>query len=253
MKIQTGPIRQEAVNGYIHSVETLGTVDGPGVRYVIFTQGCPMRCLYCHNPDTFRMKQGRQVSSNELLADIRKSANFLRRARGGVTISGGEPLFQTKFVTALLRGWKAMKLHTVIDTTGFPGNRTPDSLLADVDLVLLDIKSFDPITHSRVTGVEVQPTLDFARRLSALGKPMWIRFVLVPGLTDAPENIEGMADFIATLETVERVEVLPFHKMGEFKWQELGLQYELANTPSPSPEAVQQAKQIFSSRGLRVV
>ena len=219
MKIQTGPIRQEAVNGYIHSVETLGTVDGPGVRYVIFTQGCPMRCLYCHNPDTFRMKQGRQVSSNELLADIRKSANFLRRARGGVTISGGEPLFQTKFVTALLRGCKAMKLHTVIDTTGFPGNRTPDSLLADVDLVLLDIKSFDPITHSRVTGVEVQPTLDFARRLSAMGKPMWIRFVLVPGLTDAPENIEGMADFIATLETVERVEVLPFHKMGEFKWQ----------------------------------
>ena len=253
MKIQTGPIRQEAVNGYIHSVETLGTVDGPGVRYVNFTQGCPMRCLYCHNPDTFRMKQGRQVSSNDLLADIRKSANFLRRARGGVTISGGEPLFQTKFVTALLRGCKAMKLHTVIDTTGFPGNRTPDSLLADVDLVLLDIKSFDPITHSRVTGVEVQPTLDFARRLSALGKPMWIRFVLVPGLTDAPENIEGMADFIATLETVERVEVLPFHKMGEFKWQELGLQYELASTPSPSPEAVQQAKQVFSSRGLQVV
>ncbi len=146
-----------------------------------------------------------------------------------------------------------MKLHTVIDTTGFPGNRTPDSLLADVDLVLLDIKSFDPITHSRVTGVEVQPTLDFARRLSAMGKPMWIRFVLVPGLTDAPENIEGMADFIATLDTVERVEVLPFHKMGEFKWQELGLQYELTNTPSPSPEAVQQAKQVFSSRGLRVV
>ena len=245
MKIQTGPIRQEAVNGYIHSVETLGTVDGPGVRYVIFTQGCPMRCLYCHNPDTFRMKQGRQVSSNDLLADIRKSANFLRRARGGVTISGGEPLFQTKFVTALLRGCKAMKLHTVIDTTGFPGNRTPDSLLADVDLVLLDIKSFDPITHSRVTGVEVQPTLDFARRLSALGKPMWIRFVLVPGLTDAPENIEGMADFIATLDTVERVEVLPFHKMGEFKWQELGLQYELTNTPSPSPEDFEIGIELF--------
>ena len=253
MKIQTGPIRQEAVNGYIHSVETLGTVDGPGVRYVIFTQGCPMRCLYCHNPDTFRMKQGRQVSSNDLLADIRKSANFLRRARGGVTISGGEPLFQTKFVTALLRGCKAMKLHTVIDTTGFPGNRTPDSLLADVDLVLLDIKSFDPITHSRVTGVEVQPTLDFARRLSALGKPMWIRFVLVPGLTDAPENIEGMADFIATLDTVERVEVLPFHKMGEFKWQEMRMPYQLAATESPSAESLERVRHAFSSRGVTVV
>ena len=253
MNIQIGPNRLEAVNGYIHSVETLGTVDGPGVRYVIFTQGCPMRCLYCHNPDTFRMKQGRQVSSSELLADIRKAANFLRRARGGVTISGGEPLFQTKFLTALLRGCKAMKLHTAIDTTGFPGKRTPDSLLADVDLVLLDIKSFDPLTHSRVTGVDVQPTLDFAHRLSDMGKPMWIRFVLVPGLTDAPENIEGMADFVATLDTVERVEILPFHKLGEYKWQELGLPYVLADTPSPTAEAVRQAQRAFSSRGLKVV
>ena len=253
MKIQSKPRWPDAVEGCIHSIESLGTVDGPGVRYVIFTQGCPMRCLYCHNPDTFQPKQGRLVSSTELLDDIYSNADFLRRARGGVTLSGGEPLLQPDFTAALLRGCKQMKLHTAIDTTGFLGERISDTLLADVDLVLLDIKSFDPATYHRVTGVDVQPTLDFARRLSAMGKPMWVRFVLVPGLTDAPDNIEALAGFVETLDTVERVEVMPFHKMGEFKWQELGLDYHLRNTESPSPEAIRNVKQVFTGKGLTVV
>ncbi len=253
MKIQSRPPQWETVNGFIHSIETLGTVDGPGVRYIIFTQGCPMRCLYCHNPDTFRLKQGKLVSSADLLNDIHKAAPFLKRARGGVTISGGEPLFQPKFVGALLRGCKTMKLHTALDTTGYLGARTSDTLLDNVDLVLLDIKSHDPETHRRITGVDVQPTLDFARRLSTMGKAMWIRFVQVPGLSDAPENIAGLADFVATLDTVERVEIIPFHKMGEFKWQELDLPYQLHDTPSPSAASLQQTRQIFTSRGLTVV
>lgn len=253
MKIQSRPRQTKSVDGYIHSVETLGTVDGPGIRYVIFMQGCPLHCLYCHNPDSFKLKKGRHIASAVLLDQIERSADFLKRAKGGVTLSGGEPLVQPQFMASIFRGCKEMKLHTALDTTGHLGAKVTDAMLADIDLVLLDIKSFDPATYRRVTGVELQPTLDFAKRLDQMGKKMWIRFVLVPGLTDDPANVDGLADFVASLKMVERVEVAPFHKMGEFKWNELRLPYELADTQPPTREAVLQVHQVFSSRGLTVV
>lgn len=253
MRIQSRSRWTESVNGFIHSVETLGTVDGPGVRYVIFTQGCPLRCLYCHNPDSFRMRHGRRVGSADLLTQIQGTANFLRRARGGVTLSGGEPLAQPKFAASIFRGCKEMNLHTALDTTGYLGSKATDEMLADIDLVLLDIKSFDPEIYRRLTGVELQPTLDFAQRLERLGRKMWIRFVLVPGLTDDPANVEGLADFVASLKMVERVEVIPFHKMGEFKWEALGLKYQLGGTQPPTPESIVDVQRVFSSRGLEVV
>lgn len=253
MKIQSRPRQTASVDGYIHSVETLGTVDGPGIRYVIFMQGCPLHCLYCHNPDSFKLKKGRHIASSILLDQIERSADFLRRAKGGVTLSGGEPLVQPQFMASIFRGCKEMNLHTALDTTGHLGAKVTDAMLADIDLVLLDIKSFNPEIYRRVTGVELQPTLDFARRLDQMGKKMWIRFVLVPGLTDDPANVDGLADFVASLKMVERVEVAPFHKMGEFKWEELGLSYELADTEPPTREAVEQVHQVFWSRGLTVV
>ena len=238
MRIRTGPRKTKSVDGYIHSVETLGTVDGPGVRFVIFTQGCPHRCLYCHNPDSWQLKAGQLVTSGNLLDQIENASTFLRRANGGVTLSGGEPLVQPKFIASILRGCKEMNLHTAIDTTGYLGNKLTDAMLADIDLVLLDIKSFNPETYRRVCGVDIKPTLDFAQRLEHMGRKMWIRFVLVPGLTDAPENVEGLADYVASLKMVERVEVAPFHKMVEFKWQQLRMNYELSDTQSPTPESV---------------
>ena len=253
MRIRTGPRKTKSVDGYIHSVETLGTVDGPGVRFVIFTQGCPHRCLYCHNPDSWQLKAGQLVTSGNLLDQIENASTFLRRANGGVTLSGGEPLVQPKFIASILRGCKEMNLHTAIDTTGYLGNKLTDAMLADIDLVLLDIKSFNPETYRRVCGVDIKPTLDFAQRLEHIGRKMWIRFVLVPGLTDAPENVEGLADYVASLKMVERVEVAPFHKMGEFKWQQLRMNYELSDTQSPTPESIKHVHHAFSSRGLTVV
>jgi pyruvate formate lyase activating enzyme len=253
MKIRTGPRKTESVNGYIHSIETLGTVDGPGVRFVVFTQGCPHRCLYCHNPDTWRLKGGKLVASGDVLDQIENASRFLRRAKGGVTISGGEPLVQPKFIASIFRGSKELNLHTALDTTGFLGNKLSDTVLGDIDLVLLDIKSYDPETYRRVCGVDLQPTLDFARRLESMGRTMWIRFVLVPGLTDDPANVNGLADFVASLKMVERVEVAPFHKMGEFKWKELRMPYQLADTLSPTAEAIKEVHRAFSSRGLTVV
>ena len=253
MRIRTGPRKTESVDGYIHSVETLGTVDGPGVRFVIFSQGCPHRCLYCHNPDTWRLKGGRLIASADLLDQIENTSGFLKRAGGGVTISGGEPLVQPKFVASILAGCKEMKLHTALDTTGYLGGKASDAMLADIDLVLLDIKSYAPDTYRRVCGVDLQPTLDFARRLESMGRKMWIRFVLVPGLTDAQSNVEGLADFVASLTMVERVEVMPFHKMGEFKWKELRMPYELSDTEAPTAESVKRVRHAFSSRGMTVV
>ena len=253
MRIRTGPRKTESVDGYIHSVETLGTVDGPGVRFVIFTQGCPHRCLYCHNPDTWRLKGGRLIASGDLLDQIEATSGFLKRAGGGVTVSGGEPLAQPKFVASIFAGCKEMRLHTALDTTGYLGRKLSDAMLANIDLVLLDIKSYDPETYRRVCGVDLQPTLDFARRLESMGRKMWIRFVLVPGLTDVPAHVEGLADFVASLKMVERVEVAAFHKMGEFKWKELRLPYELVETEPPTAESLAWVRNAFSSRGLTVV
>jgi len=245
--------QQEDVTGYIHSYETGGTLDGPGIRFVAFLTGCQLRCLYCHNPDTWRLKHGRHVTVDEVMTEIEPYAKFLIDYRGGVTLSGGEVLVQDRFVANLLRRCKDRGLHTALDTNGYLGAKVTPAMMADVDLWLLDIKSFDPETHRRVTGVDNAPILEFARRLSDEGRAMWIRFVLVPGLTDAVDDIEDLAEFVATLKGVERVEVLPFHKMGEFKWAELGLEYKLTDTPPPGPELLDRAYHQFAARGLRVV
>jgi pyruvate formate lyase activating enzyme len=238
--------------GHLHSFQTGSAVDGPGLRFVAWTTGCSMRCLYCHNPDTWRVKHGRRVTLDEMMAEIGKYERVLKMTGGGVTISGGEPLAQAPFVTRLLRACKVRGLHTVLDTNGALGDRIGDDALADVDLVLLDIKSFDATTHQKVTGTPVDPVLRFARRLSDLGKPAWIRFVLVPGLTDDPGNVEGLARFVSTLDNVERVEVLPFHQLGREKWRRLGLDYALADTEPPDDALLARVQGRLAAHGLPV-
>lgn len=236
--------------GRIHSIETCGTVDGPGIRFVIFTQGCPLRCLYCHNPDCREPQHGREVTVEDSIAEIQKYKSYLRG--GGVTVSGGEPLMQPEFVAELLRRCHEIGLHTALDTSGYVLLAAAKPVLEHTDLVLLDIKSYDRDLYRRVTSVALEPTLNFARYLAEIGKPTWIRFVLVPGLTDLEKNVTGLAQFVSTLPNVERLEVLPFHKMGEYKWKQLGLPYTLKNTQPPTPEQIQKVIQIFRNWGLNV-
>ena len=239
-----------SISGRIHSVETCGTVDGPGIRFVVFMQGCPLRCLYCHNPDCRQLDEGKPVTVDQLMQEIKSYKSYLRK--GGVTVSGGEPLMQPDFVEELLRRCQQEGIHTALDTSGYV-LATSKSVLKYADLVLLDIKSFDPQIYTNVTSISIVPTLNFARYLNEIHKPTWIRFVLVPGLTDAPHNIESLADFIATLSNVEKVEVLPFHKMGEYKWEQLRYPYQLQETQPPTPELIEQTLTIFRNRGIVVV
>jgi pyruvate formate lyase activating enzyme len=250
--LEDGRVGSEKIVGYVHSFETGGTVDGPGIRFVLFTTGCPLRCLYCHNPDTWKLKNGKRMTVDEVMAEIGKYVRFLTICGGGVTISGGEPALQHEFVAEILRRCKALNLHTALDTSGLLGDQISDAMLEEIDLILLDIKSWDPELYQRLTRQPVEPTLRFARRLSDMEKPMWIRFVLVPGLTDGLENVEGVADFVAGLSSVERVEVLPFHQMGISKWEALGINYELGDTEPPSQELLERVQDQFRDRMLEV-
>ncbi|WP_232474843.1 pyruvate formate-lyase-activating protein [Neoroseomonas rubea] len=238
-------------HGWVHSYETGSTVDGPGVRVMLFMSGCFLRCQYCHNPDTWHLKDGTVVELSHGIRRLRDFAPALRAMGGGLTISGGEPLVQLGFTRGMFAAAKQLGLHTALDTSGFLGHRADDDYLQHVDLVLLDIKSGDPDTYRRVTGAELAPTLRFAERLNAMGKAVWVRFVLVPGLTDAPDNIRKVAEFVAPMKNVEWVEVLPFHQMGAFKWKALGLDYRLADTPTPTEAQVQAALEIFRAAGCR--
>ena len=241
----------EATHGWVHSYETGSTVDGPGVRLMLFMSGCFLRCQFCHNPDTWHLKDGTRIDLAHAMRRLGDFAPALRAMGGGLTISGGEPLVQLGFTRGVYAAAKEMGLHTALDTSGFLGHRADDDYLKNVDLVLLDIKSGDPDTYRRVTGVELKPTLRFAERLAAMGKPVWVRFVLVPGLTDDPENIAKVARFVAPMKNVEWVEVLPFHQMGAFKWKTLGLDYKLADTPIPTEQQVHTALEIFRAAGCR--
>ncbi|WP_309382443.1 pyruvate formate-lyase-activating protein [Cerasicoccus frondis] len=243
-----GAVPGPDTEGVVETIETCGAVDGPGLRYVVFTRGCPLRCQYCHNPETQGKPKGDITTAEKVLADVKRYKAFIKR--GGLTISGGEPLMQADFVHAIFKGAKEAGIHTALDTSGFLGARASDELLKHVDLVLLDIKSGLSSTYKNVTGVQLSPTLDFAQRLDALGKSMWIRFVLVPGLTDSERNIEAVAKFVATLKHVDRVEILPFHKMGEHKYEHTGLTYNLSNTPTPTREQVETARAIFARHGV---
>ncbi len=242
-----------SVFGYIHSIETCGTVDGPGIRFIIFTSGCPLRCLYCSNPDCRYLENGKKVSVDELIEEIQKYKSYMNSSGGGVTISGGEALFQPHFVTEIFKRCRALGIHTALDTSGYCELKVAKPVLEFTDLVLLDIKSFDPATYRKITSVELEPTLILARYLSEINKPTWIRFVLVPGLSSYPHNVEGLADFVASLKNIEKLEVLPFHKMGEYKWENLGYDYQLKDTESPTPELIQQTLEIFRSRGIKAV
>lgn len=237
--------------GYVHSFETGAAVDGPGMRFVLFMSGCQFRCLYCHNPDTWKLHNGTPMTLDEVIAEIGRYANFLRLT-GGVTISGGEPLMQAEFVGEVFRRCKTeLKLHTALDTQGYLAGNVDDAWFDNVDLVLLDIKSIDPDVYLRLTGKELQPTLDFAHRLSRLQKKMWIRYVLVPGWTDKMEHVHKLAEFITPLKAgIERVEVLPFHKLGESKWQDLGLDYQLTDTLPPSIELTEAVRDVFRAKGF---
>ncbi len=240
--------------GYFHSYEIVGAVNGPGVRFTLFLSGCPLRCQYCENADTWTMGNGRRVTMGRMVDEIAKYARFITIAHGGITVSGGEPMLQIRFLEALLRRCKEdLGLHTAVDTSGFLGDRASEKFLDLVDLFLLDIKSGDPDTYRLVTSAELAPTLRFARRLSDRGNRMWVRFVLVPGLTDAPDNVEAVAAFAATLNGVERVEVLPFHQLGANKWAELNLPYQLADVAPPSQELIERVENQFRSHGLPVL
>ncbi|MFV4914091.1 pyruvate formate-lyase-activating protein [Microbacterium lacticum] len=244
--------------GSVHSWELVTAVDGPGTRLTTFLSGCPLQCLYCHNPDTLAMKDGRPVTSEELLARIKRYAGVFTATGGGITLSGGEVLMQPAFAARILRGAKELGIHTAIDTSGFLGAAATDEMLADVDLVLLDVKSGDPDTYKKVTGRELEPTLAFGRRLAEMpdGPEVWVRFVLVPGLTDAEDNVEKVAGYTASLNrirpgAVTRVEVLPFHQMGRDKWATLGREYQLDDTEPPSPELTERVRDRFRAHGLQ--
>jgi len=239
-----------AEQGYVHSVETGGTLDGPGIRFVLFLNGCPLRCQYCHNPDTWLLRRGELRKTSEVLEELQKYASFLKRAKGGLTISGGEPLMQPHFTEALFRGAKAMGVHTALDTSGALHERSPDSLFEAVDLVLLDLKAGDDATHRFITRKPLQPTLDFAERLKKMGKPLWARFVLVPGLNDSEEQLRSVAKIISGWQNVQRVEILPFHQMASFKYENLGVAYPLEGSPEATSRDVTLAWNVFSEEGV---
>jgi pyruvate formate lyase activating enzyme len=237
--------------GYVHSYETSSRYDGPGLRAVLFVSGCLLRCTYCHNPDTWHLKDGTYISAQQVIDRLGQFASALRALDGGLTISGGEVMVQLAFTKRILAGAKQMGLHTAIETSGFLGDRVDESYLSLLDLVLLDIKSSNPDTYKVVTGRDLAPTLRFAERLAKMNKPVWVRFTLVPGHTDDPANVEGIAKFVAPMKNVEWVEVQPFHKMGEFKWKAMNLDYKHANTPPPTPELVNRVIEQFRAAGCR--
>ena len=236
--------------GFIHSFTTGSTVDGPGVRLVAWTAGCQWRCLYCHNPDTWSMINGMPVTVEHAIEEVAKYRHGLKVMSGGLTLSGGEPLMQDRFAVRLFTAVKRMGVHTAIETNGYLGDRLTDKEIEQIDLVLLGLKTA-PSRHLHLTGKEMGPTLEFAQRLARLGRKIWVRFVVVPGLTDDPDNIEEIAKFAAGLGNVERVDVLPFHQMGRFKWKELNLDYALDNTESAPGELVQRACAQFRAEGLK--
>ena len=237
--------------GFLHSFTTGATVDGPGVRVVAWTAGCNWRCQYCHNPDTWNMTNGMPVPLSRATEELRKYRHGLKIMNGGLTISGGEPLMQSRFVVKLFTAAKSMGIHTALDTNGYLGDKLTDAELQAIDLVLLDLKAWTPEKHRKLTGMDNAPTLDFARRLAAKKRPVWVRYVFVPGLTDDVKEIADIARFAAGLGNVERVDVLPFHQMGKYKWKQLGIAYSLENTEPPDPEAVEWACEIFRTAGLQ--
>lgn len=243
------------MTGRIHSIESFGTVDGPGVRLVVFLQGCPMRCLYCHNPDTWKMNGGTEMSVEEILAQYEKNQAFYEK--GGITVTGGDPLVQILFVTELFEAAKAHGIHTCLDTSGItfrPDSpesiRQFDRLAAVTDLVLLDIKHIDPDSHISLTGQKLDSVLAFARYLDEKNIPVWIRHVVVPGITYKQDLLYRLGRFVGTLRNVKALDVLPYHDMGKPKYKSLGIPYPLEKVKPLGEDEAQAARQIILS-GIR--
>lgn len=234
------------MNARVHSFESFGTVDGPGIRFVMFLQGCSLKCKYCHNRDTWDHCGGTEYSLEEILTKVEKYKNYFKPSGGGVTISGGEPLLQVKFLLELLPTLKQDDIHVAIDTSGsFDLTENIKKVIDLADLFLLDIKCINDEICKDLTGVSNKQELAFAEYLNSIHKPMWIRQVLVPGITDHEEDLLKLKEFIANLSNVEKVEILPYHDMGRFKWEQLGLKYELDGVPAATSEDVERAKKIL--------
>jgi len=234
------------MKGNVHSIESFGTVDGPGIRLVVFMQGCPLRCKYCHNPDTWKMGQGETKQTEEIIALFKKNRSFY--SNGGITVTGGEPLLQIDFVTELFRMAKAEGIHTCLDTSGITYRENDpkfDELIKYTDLIMLDLKHIDSAAHKELTGSNNYKILAFARYLDTMGVPVWIRHVVVPGITDKKEALLELGRYIGTLTNVKALDVLPYHTMGVSKYRELGLKYPLADVEPMSVRGAMEAKKVI--------
>lgn len=241
------------MNGRIHSLETFGTLDGPGIRFVLFMQGCALQCQYCHNPDSWDTQVGRVVTVDDILAEIEPYISYYRGSGGGITVSGGEPTLQAPFVAALFKACKEKwNLHTTLDSSGFCESSHAETLLCYTDLVLLDIKQMNNKRHQVLTGQSNERILNFARWLSDRGTSLWVRHVLVPGRTDSEEDLTALGQFIGSLKGVERFEILPYHRMGIYKWEKLGKPYALTGVGSPTDQEVERAYQIVGTARAEV-
>jgi pyruvate formate lyase activating enzyme len=238
---------------FVHSFTTGSAVDGPGVRLVAWLTGCQFRCAYCHNPDTWKMSNGMPVSLARAIEVVKQYRTSLKSMKGGLTVSGGEPFLQQRFLIRLFKAVREAGIHTAVDTNGYFGDRLTDDDLNSIDLVMLGLKAMDPDIHKRLTSMDNAPPHAFARRLAALKRPMWIRYVIVPGFTDNLDETARMADFAASLGNVQRIDVLPFHQMGKFKWEKLAMDYKLKDAKPPTKELVDQIIARFTSAGLTAV
>ncbi|MGN0621613.1 MAG: pyruvate formate-lyase-activating protein [Porcipelethomonas sp.] len=237
-----------SITGKIHSWESFGAADGPGVRFIVFLQGCKMRCKYCHNPDTWSLTGGTEKTADELLKQALRYQAYWGKD-GGITVSGGEPLLQIDFLIDFMKKAKEQGIHTVIDTAGNPFTREEpffskfEELMKYTDLLLLDLKEINPERHKNITGFENDNIIDLAKYLSDIGKPVWIRHVLVPENSDFDEDLDALGEFISSLKNVEKVEVLPYHTLGKFKWDNLGIKYALEGIDPPEHERVKNAQE----------
>lgn len=245
--------KTNSVIGRIHSLESCGTVDGPGIRFVVFMQGCALRCQFCHNPDTWDVNKGEIYTPDELMDEIVKYKSFMNFSGGGVTFTGGEPLLQSEFILEVAKKCKDSDISVAIDTSGFIWNSKVEEILEYTDIVLLDIKNFDRGVYKAVTGVSLEPTLQFLDTLKEKNINTWVRYVLVPNLTDNLESIKEFAEHLKAYPNISKIELLGFHKMGEYKWEELGLNYQLSDTKEPTKEALKEVQQILEASGKIVL
>lgn len=241
-----------SIKGRVHSIETFGTVDGPGIRYILFMQGCPLRCKYCHNRDTWDTKGGKEYTVDEIIKDVKKYSTYMKFSGGGLTVSGGEATLQPEFLKELLMEAKANDIHTALDTSGFVDIDVVDPILDYTDLVLLDIKHMNKEKAKELTGVTNDKTMALAKHLYDKNIPVWIRYVLIPGITDSQDDLEALGEFVSNLSNIEKVEVLPYHILGMHKWEYMGLEYPLKGVPEATKEDIEKANEVLSKYKIEI-